>query len=41
MRKLAGENVLRAFSKAEEVASRLQKTRQPSTKTITQLDGKK
>ena len=41
MKKLAGENVLRALSKAEEVAARLQKTRQPSTKTIVQLDGKK
>ncbi len=34
MRKLAGENVLRALSKAEEVAARLQKT-------LAQLDGKK
>jgi membrane dipeptidase len=41
MRKLAGENVLRVLSKAEQVAARLQKTRQPSTKTIAQLDGKK
>ena len=41
MKKLAGENVLRALSKAEEVAARLQKTRQPSTKTIAQMDGKK
>jgi membrane dipeptidase len=41
MKKLAGENVLRALSKAEEVAARLQKTRQPSTKTIAELDGKK
>lgn len=41
MKKLAGENVLRAFAKAEEVAARLQKSRQPSTKTIAQLDGKK
>jgi membrane dipeptidase len=41
MRKLAGENVLRVLSKAEEVAARLQKTRQPSTKTIVELDGKK
>jgi len=41
MKKLAGENVLRVLSKAEEVAARLQKTRAPSTKTIQQLDGKK
>jgi membrane dipeptidase len=41
MRKLAGENILRALSQAEKVAARLQKTRQPSTKTIQQLDGKK
>jgi len=41
MKKLAGENVLRALTKAEEVAARLQRTRQPSTKTIAQLDGKK
>jgi membrane dipeptidase len=41
LRKLAGENVLRVFSKAEETAARLQKTRAPSTKTIQQLDGTK
>ncbi|HEX2724022.1 MAG TPA: dipeptidase [Gemmatimonadaceae bacterium] len=41
LKKLAGENVLRALSRAEEVAARLQRTRQPSTKTIAQLDGKK
>ncbi len=41
MRKLAGENVLRALVKAEDVAARLQRSRQPSTKTIAQLDGKK
>lgn len=41
LKKLAGENVLRALSKAETVAARLQKTRAPSTKTIIQLDGKK
>lgn len=41
MKKLAGENVLRALASAEDVAKRLQKTRQPSTKTITQLDGQK
>jgi membrane dipeptidase len=41
LRKLAGENVLRILTKAEDVASELQKTRAPSTKTIVQLDGKK
>jgi len=41
MKKLAGENVLRALSRAEQVAARLQKTRGPSTKTIVQLDAKK
>jgi membrane dipeptidase len=41
LKKLAGENVLRVMSKAEEVAARLQKTRAPSTRTIQQLDGKK
>ncbi len=41
MRKLAGENVLRVLEKAEQVAARLQRARQPSTKTITQLDAKK
>ena len=41
LRKLAGENVLRAMTRAEEVAARLQKTRAPSVKTIAQLDGKK
>ncbi|HEX6575850.1 MAG TPA: dipeptidase [Gemmatimonadaceae bacterium] len=41
LRKLAGENILRAFSQAEKVAARLQKSRQPSLKTIQQLDGKK
>jgi membrane dipeptidase len=41
LKKLAGENVLRVLSKAEQVAARLQKARTPSTKTIVQLDGKK
>jgi membrane dipeptidase len=40
LRKLAGENVLRALTEAERVAARLQKSRGPSTKTIAQLDGK-
>jgi len=41
MRKLAGENILRVFGQVEQVAARLQKTRQPSTKTIDEMDGKK
>ena len=40
LRKVAGENVLRAMAQAERVAARLQKTRNPSTKTIEQLDGR-
>jgi membrane dipeptidase len=40
LRKLAGENILRAMEQAEQVAARLQKTRPASTKTIAQLDGK-
>ena len=39
LKKLAGENLLRALHAAEATAARLQKTRQPSTKTIEQLDG--
>jgi membrane dipeptidase len=34
LRKLAGENILRAFRAAEVTAARLRKTRAPSTKTI-------
>ena len=41
LRKLAGENLLRAFAKAETVAKRLQKSRPPSTATIERLDRKK
>ena len=41
LRKLAGDNVLRAMTRAEEVAARLQKSRQPSVRTIAELDGKK
>ena len=37
--KLAGENVLRAWREAETAARRLQREREPSTKTIEQLDG--
>lgn len=40
LRKLAGENVLRVLSSAEDVAKRLQKTRPPSTRTIQEMDGK-
>ena len=39
LRKLAGENVLRVWRRAEEVATRLQRERGPSTATIEQLDG--
>jgi len=34
LRKLAGENVLRVMGRAEDVAERLRRTRQPSTRTI-------
>jgi membrane dipeptidase len=40
LKKLAGQNLLRAFRAAEATAARLQKTTQPSTKTIEELDGK-
>lgn len=38
LRKLAGENVLRAMAQAEVVAARLQRERAPSTATIERLD---
>lgn len=38
LRKLAGENVLRALAQAEAVALRLKRARPPSVKTIGQLD---
>lgn len=41
LRKLAGENILRAFERAEQVAARLQRERPASTKTIEQLDGRR
>jgi membrane dipeptidase len=41
LRKLAGENLLRAMTRAEEVARRLQRERLPSTKTIQELDGRR
>jgi membrane dipeptidase len=40
VKKILGQNVLRVFRQAEKVAAALQKTRQPSTATIEQLDGK-
>jgi len=40
LRKLAGENVLRALRQAEAVAKRLQKERKPSLATVQELDGK-
>jgi membrane dipeptidase len=39
LRKLAGENILRALAQAELVSARLRRTRAPSLKTIQQLDG--
>jgi membrane dipeptidase len=39
LKKLAGQNLLRAFRQAEATAARLQRVRQPSTRTIEQLDG--
>ncbi|HJU66523.1 MAG TPA: dipeptidase [Gemmatimonadaceae bacterium] len=38
LRKLAGQNLLRALERAEQVATRLQRERPPSTKTIAELD---
>lgn len=38
LRKVAGENLLRAFAQAEAVAARLQRERPASTATIEQLD---
>jgi membrane dipeptidase len=40
LKKLAGENVLRVLKRAEAVSARLKKERQPSTKTIQELDRK-
>ncbi|MEP6745541.1 MAG: membrane dipeptidase, partial [Gemmatimonadota bacterium] len=39
LKKLAGQNVIRALRRAEQVAARLQRERAPSTATIHQLDG--
>ncbi len=41
LRKLAGENVLRAMATAERVAARLRRERPPSTRTIEELDRKR
>jgi membrane dipeptidase len=40
LKKLAGQNLLRVFRAAEATAARLQKSTQPSTKTIEEMDGK-
>jgi len=40
IKKILGLNVLRAMKLAEQVAAKLQQTRQPSTATIEQLDAK-
>jgi membrane dipeptidase len=40
LRKLAGDNVLRAWRQAEQVAARLQRERPASTATIERLDGR-
>ena len=39
LRKLVGENVLRAWGEAEDAARRIQRLRAPSTATIEDLDG--
>ncbi len=39
LKKLAGTNLIRAFTEAEAVAARLRKERPPSAATIEQLDG--
>jgi membrane dipeptidase len=41
LKKLAGQNLLRVLRTAEATAARLQRERQPSTKTIEELDGVK
>ncbi len=40
LQKLAGENALRAWTRAWEVAQRLQRARGPSVRTIEELDGR-
>ncbi|HYN82392.1 MAG TPA: dipeptidase [Gemmatimonadaceae bacterium] len=39
LRKLAGENILRAMERAEQVSANLRSIRGPSTRTIAELDG--
>ncbi len=39
LKKLAGQNLLRAFRQVEATAAKLQATRQPSTRTIQEMDG--
>jgi membrane dipeptidase len=39
LKKLAGQNLLRALRQAERTAARLQREREPSTRTIEELDG--
>ena len=39
LKKLAGQNLLRVLRQAEATAARLQQSRQPSTRTIQELDG--
>jgi len=41
LRKLAGENAMEVWRRAQEVGQELRKTRKPSTATIQQLDGRK
>ena len=41
LKKLAGQNLLRVLRQAEATAARLQREREPSTRTIEQLDGGK
>jgi membrane dipeptidase len=40
LRKLAGENILRAMAAAEQVGRRLRQQRPPSNRTIEELDGR-
>jgi len=41
LKKLAGQNLLRAMRQAERTAARLQREREPSTRTIEELDGRR
>ncbi|HEX9894853.1 MAG TPA: dipeptidase [Gemmatimonadales bacterium] len=40
LRKLAGENILRVMSRAQDVSMRLRRERPPSNRTILELDGR-